>query len=104
VVGVGGIVAVAVGVGLAVPVMMLKSVFEISKKMLPTASIFIRAVVVGMSGIRTDSEPSLLALAARTAGKVVPPSVEREIFTLAALIGAAVVPLTSQVTLKFVSR
>ena len=66
-----------VGVGLGVPVMMLKFVFEISKKMLPTASIFIRAVVVSMSGIRTDSEPSLAVLAARTVGKG-GPTISRE--------------------------
>ena len=86
------------GSGVGAVAIMLKSVFEISKKMLPTASIFIRPVVVSMSGIRTDSEPSLAVLAARTVGKVFPPSVEREILTLAALIGAAVVPLTSHVT------
>ena len=33
-------------------------------------------------------------------GKVVPPSVEREILTFAALTGAAVVPATFQVTVK----
>lgn len=96
-------VAVAVGVGIGASVMILKFVFEISKKMFPTASTFIRAVVVSMSGIRTDSAPSLGVLAARMVGKVLPPSVEREILTFAALTGAAVVPLTFQVTLKLVS-
>src|ERR1700680_1577024 len=51
-----------------------------------------------MSGIRTDAEPLLGVLAARTVGKVLPPSVEREILTFAAL------PLAFQVTLKLVSR
>ncbi len=66
--------------------------------MLPTASTLIRAVDVGISGIKTDSEPSLGVLAVRTVGKVVPPSVEREILTLAA------VPLAFQVTFRFVNR
>ena len=51
-----------------------------------------------MSGIKTDWAPSLGVLAASTVGKVFPPSVESEIFTLAAL------PLAFQVTLKLVSR
>src|SRR5262245_24667558 len=44
------------------------------------------------------SEPSLVVLAASTSGNVFPPSVERLILTLAQLTGAAVVPLTFQVT------
>ena len=51
-VGVGLAVGAGVGVGAAV---MVKFVSEISKKILPTASTFIRAVVVGVLGIRTDS-------------------------------------------------
>ena len=112
-VGVGGTVAVAVavavgvgvglGVGVTVGALIVKFVSEISKKILPTPSTFIRAVVVCMFGITTDSEPSLAVLAARTVGKVLPPSVEREILTFAALTGAAVVLLTFQVTVKLFS-
>jgi hypothetical protein len=71
-----------------------------SKKMLPTASTFIRAVVVEAWGTVTASEPSLAVLAARTSGKVFPPSVESVIRTLAALTGAAVVLATLQVTVS----
>ena len=39
----------------AVPAVIVKFVFETSKKTLPTASIFTRAVVVAMSGIVTAS-------------------------------------------------
>ena len=46
----------------------MKSVFETSKKMLPTASILTRAVVVEMSGIVTSCEPSFGVLAASTYG------------------------------------
>ena len=81
----------------------MKFVSEISKKILPTASTFIRAVVVGMLGIKTDSAPSLGVLARRMVGNVLPPSVEREILTFAALTGAAVVLATFQVTLRLVS-
>jgi len=77
---------------------MAKLVSEMSKKMLPTASTFIRAVVVGVLGIETDSLPSFAVLARRVVGKVLPPSVETEILTLAALTGAAVVLATFHVT------
>src|SRR5437762_4770761 len=76
-VGEGG--TVAVGVGLGWPVTMAKSTSEISKKMLPTASTFTRAVCVGVFGITIVSEPSLGVFAARTIGNVIPPSVERDI-------------------------
>src|SRR5262245_31664944 len=86
-------VAVAVGVGEGVGVTdgaaIEKLVSEISKKIFPTASTFMRAVDVGIFGIRSDSLPSLAVLAARTVGKELPPSVDREIFTFAALTGAA---------------
>ena len=72
---------------------MVKFVSEISKKILPTASIFMRANDVGVLGMVTDSLPSLAVLADSTVGKVLPPSVEREILTLAAG------PLAFQVTL-----
>ena len=52
------------------PEVMVKLAFEISKKILPTASILIRAVVVGVFGIVNTSVPSLGVLAASTVGKV----------------------------------
>jgi hypothetical protein len=61
-----------------------------SKKIFPIASIFTRAVWVGVLGIRMLSDPSLGVLAERTVGKVVPPSVEREILTFAAFTGRSV--------------
>lgn len=76
---------------------MVKLVFEISKKILPTASTFILAVVVGVFGITNASVPSFGVLAANTVGKVCPPSVLKEIFTLAQLTGEAVVLATAQV-------
>ena len=75
----------------------LKLVLEISKKILPTASILIRAVVLKPTGIVTACVPSFGVVASNTVGKVKPPSVEKEIFTLAQLIGAALVLFTSQV-------
>ena len=74
----------------------VKLVFEISKKIFPMASTFILAVVVGVLGIVTTSLPSLGVLATNVLN-VVPPSVERDIFTLAQLTGAAVVPATFHV-------
>ena len=67
---------------------MVKFTFETSKKTLPTASIFTRAVVVNELGITTTSAPSFVVLAASTVGYVSPPSVDRLIFTLVVLIGA----------------
>jgi len=78
------------------PEPIVKLVLEISKKIFPTASTFILAVVVGVLGMVTTSLPSLAVLATRVL-KVVPPSVEIEIFTLAQLTGAAVVLATFQV-------
>ena len=92
---VGVDVAVLVGV---LPSVTVKFVLEISKKILPTASTLMRAVDVGVFGIVTLWLPSLAVLAARTVGNVLPPSVEKEIFTFAALTGAAVVLATFQVT------
>ena len=74
-----------------------KLAFEISKKILPTASTFILAVVVAIEGIITVSVPSFGVLAEITVGKVTPPSVDKDIFTLAQLTGAAVVLFTNQV-------
>jgi hypothetical protein len=79
------------------PAVIVKLVLEISKKILPTASTFILAVVVGVLGLVTTSLPSLAVLATKVL-KVVPPSVEIEIFTLAQLTGEAVVLATFQVT------
>ena len=76
---------------------MVKFVFEISKKIFPTASIFILAVVVAVLGIVRISVPSLGVLADNIVGKVNPPSVDKDIFTLAQLTGAAVVLATLQV-------
>jgi len=97
-VGVGvGTIGVVVGVGDGLLPVIVKFVSEISKKMLPTASTFIRAVVVGVLGMVSDSVPSLAVLAERTVGNVVPPSVEREILTFAVLTGGSVVLVTFQV-------
>ena len=81
-------VAVAAVAAVAAAPPIVKFTFETSKKMLPTASIFTRAVVVNEFGIMTASEPSFAVLAASTVGYVSPPSVDRLIFTLAVLIGA----------------
>ena len=75
----------------------VKSALEMSKKIFPTASTFILAVVVGTFGMVNNSDPSLGVLAISTVGKVCPPSVDRDIFTLAQLTGAAVVLATDQV-------
>ena len=80
------------------PEPMVKFVLEISKKMLPTASTFILAVLLGMLGRVTDCEPSFGVLAANTVGNVCPPSVLKDIFTLAQLTGEAVVLATFHVT------
>ena len=79
------------------PAVMVKLVLEISKKILPTASTFILAVVVAVLGMVSTSDPSLGADAANTVEKVWPPSVDKEIFTLAQLTGMAVVLATDQV-------
>lgn len=79
------------------PNVMVKLLFEISKKILPTDSTFILAVVVGTFGIVTDCEPSLGVLLASVYGHVFPPSVDNRMFTLAQLTGAAVVLFTVQV-------
>jgi hypothetical protein len=78
------------------PAVIVKLVLEISKKILPTASTFILAVVVGVLGMVTASLPSLVVLATKVL-KVVPPSVEIDIFTLAQLTGDAVVLATFHV-------
>src|SRR2546421_57627 len=64
---------------------MVKLASETSKKMLPTASTLMRAVLAEIFGTVTAAEPLLGVLATSTVGKVFPPSVESEIFTFAAL-------------------
>ena len=76
----------------------MKSVFETSKKMLPTASIFTRAVVVVMSGMVTSCEPSFGVSAARTYGYVSPPSSDMLIATFDVLVGGTSVFALSHVT------
>ena len=76
---------------------MAKLTGEIAKKILPTASTFILAVVVGVFGMVNASVPSFAVLAANTVGNVWPPSVDKDIFTLAQLTGAAVVLATAHV-------
>src|SRR5450432_1210822 len=74
---------------------------EMSKKMLPTASTLIRPwaeATLALLGIVTTALPLLGMLAARTVGKVWPPSVESVILTLAVLIGAIFELATFQVT------
>ncbi len=94
---VGVAVGVFVGVGVPPPAVIVKLTSETSKKIFPAPCTLIRAVVVGVLGMVTVSVPSLAVDAARTVGKVLPPSVESEITTLAALTGAAVVFATFQV-------
>ncbi len=84
------------GVPQPAPDVIVKLVLEISKKILPTASTFILAVVVGVLGMVTAWLPSLGVLASSVVN-VVPPLVEMEIITLAQLTGAAVVLFTDQV-------
>src|SRR5437868_9020434 len=79
------------------PAVIVKSAFEISKNIFPTASTFILAVVVGVFGITNASVPSFGVLAANTVGNVWPPSIDKDIFTLAQLTGAAVVLATAHV-------
>src|SRR3954447_7163570 len=76
---------------------MAKSAWLTSKKMLPTASTLMRALSAVTCGKVISCEPSLGVEAARTVGKVCPPSVDRLILTLATLIGTTSVPATSHV-------
>lgn len=80
------------------PELMVKLALDISKKMLPAASTFTLAVVVGLLGTVIFCEPSLGVPEARVMGKVSPPSVDSSMLTLAALIGDAVVLATFQLT------
>ena len=76
----------------------VKFVLEMSKKILPAASTFILAVVVAILGMVTACEPSFGVLATNTVGNVCPPSVLKDIFTLAQLTGEAVVLATFHAT------
>src|SRR5882757_6324020 len=76
----------------------VKLVFEISKKIFPVACTLIRAVLLVTFGTVIVSVPSFGVADFNTVGKVWPPSEENRISTLAALMGAAVAPETFQVT------
>ncbi len=56
-----------------------------------------RAVVVAIDGTVMVSVPSFAVLARITVGKVLPPSVDRDIFTLAQFTEPVLVLFTSQV-------
>lgn len=77
---------------------MMKFVFEISKKILPTDSTFTRQVVLCEEGTVITSDPSFAVAVANTVGNVCPPSVDNNIFTDAQFTDPALVPFTLQVT------
>src|ERR1700754_5150009 len=69
------------------PAVITKLASEMSKNIFPTASTLTRACEVVRLGIWTDCAPSFGVLLARIRGKLLPPSVDSEIVTLAVLIG-----------------
>jgi hypothetical protein len=73
----------------------VKFVLEMSKKTFAYASTLIRAVLVGVFGSTTTSEPSFGVAAANTVGKLAPPLVDSRMLTEPA---KALEPLTVQVT------
>ena len=75
----------------------VKFALDISKKIFDKASTFTLAVVVTTLGIVNNSDPSLGVEGEITVGYVRPPSVDKLIFTLATLNGAAFVPTTFHV-------
>ena len=77
---------------------MVKLVFEISKRMFPTASTFMRLVVPELDGTVTTSDPSLAVEEAKTVGKVFPPSVDNKMFTELQLTDPPLVLFTDQLT------
>jgi hypothetical protein len=77
---------------------MVKFALQISKKILPTDSTLILAVVDALFGTVIVSDPSFGVFEINTTGHVKPPSVDNKIFTLAQLTGAKSDPLTVQVT------
>ena len=87
-----------VGLGHPTGALIVKFVFEMSKKILLAASTFILLVVPGVDGTVITCVPSLAVAAANTVGKVFPPSVDNKIFTLLQLTGLAVVLFTFHVT------
>jgi hypothetical protein len=92
------IVGVFVGVEVGPPPVMAKLALLISKKILLAHFTFHRAVVVAILGTVTEAEPLFATLEATVLGKVLPPSVDTKILTLAQLTGAAVVLATFHVT------
>ena len=76
----------------------MKLALLISKKIFPTDSTLILAVVVGLFGTVMVSVPSFAVLVAMVTGHVNPPSVDKRIFTVAQFTGAPVVLATVQVT------
>jgi len=84
-------------VKLAVAAVIVKLALLMSKKMFPTDSTFIRAVVVAVLGIVTACVPSFAVPETNVVGKVKPPSVESKIFTVLQLMGVRFVELTDQV-------
>src|SRR4051794_4067824 len=87
-----------VGVPHAGGVPIVKLVFEMSKKIFPTDSILIRLVVPCVAGTVTVSVPSLAVEEAKTVGNVLPPSVDKRMFTAWQFTEPALVPFTAHVT------
>ena len=81
-----------------VPAVIVKLVFEMSKKILPTASTLMRAVVLAELGTVTVFDPVLGVEGVNIVGKLLPPSVDNEIFTFVAFTGRAAVPAGFHVT------
>ena len=81
------------------PAVIVKSLSEMSKKMLPTACTLRRASLVGVLGTVMFCEPSFVIPAA-TVEKVAPPSVDTRMSTVATLIDPESVPATSQLTVS----
>ena len=82
---------------LQILVAIVKLVLLISKNIFPTDSILILAVVELITGMTIVSIPSFGVLADNIIGKLNPPSVLNEIFTLAQFTGETVVPATFHV-------
>lgn len=79
------------------PEVIVKFTFDISKKILPTASTFILALELMIFGIVTVSEPSFGTFETNVYGKVYPLSTDNKMFTFAVLIGDRFVEATFQV-------
>ncbi len=87
-----------VGLPQAAGAPIVKLVLEISKKIFPTASTFIRLVVPVVFGTFITSVTSFAVAAANTVGNVCPPSVDNKIFTLWQFTDPPFVPFTLHVT------